>query len=232
MRVTNPYERIDSALDRLAEAHFWIHKMEDHYHEADYFRWHLNAFLKALREVPEMIKRSMKGVVGFDDWYRQQIRELKTDVLIRALQQKRNFVVHEAMLLPRSRCTVGITTGSVVKMGMSFEVNPLEDSDSALLRIARRTKDVDFLGLNTPDEDTLPFVERQWRLEEFEEELVDLCAAGWLRIGQAVADALRWQGVEPPSLSLDCRHGDRDVRRRLYDRDWLTAEVGRLEEQP
>ena len=54
------HTKIESALDRLEEAHFWIHKMEEHYHNADPFRWHLNAFLKALREVPQLEKWTPK----------------------------------------------------------------------------------------------------------------------------------------------------------------------------
>jgi len=42
------YEKIASAIDRMHEAHYWIHLMQEHYHSADQFRWYLNVFLKAL----------------------------------------------------------------------------------------------------------------------------------------------------------------------------------------
>ena len=81
------FAKIESALDRLAEAHFWIHMMEDHYHDADYFRWYLNAFLKAVREVPEMTQKAMTGEAGFDQWFGQQIETLKADGLLSVLRK-------------------------------------------------------------------------------------------------------------------------------------------------
>ena len=46
--------RLAAAGDRIREAHFFIHELESYYHEADPFRWHLNAFLKALKEIPDL----------------------------------------------------------------------------------------------------------------------------------------------------------------------------------
>jgi hypothetical protein len=44
----------------------------------------------------------------------------------------------------------------------------------------------DFLGVLVPDEDSMPCVRREWHLAEFDEELVDLCARAWLRIGETI----------------------------------------------
>ena len=115
-----------------------------------------------------------------------------------------------------------------MKMGMSWDINPLEDSDAAVVRVAMETRHCDFLGLTTPDEDTVPFIEREWRLQDFDQELVDLCASGWLRVGVFIADLLRWQGVAPPTLSLDCRHSSSEIRKRTYDRDRLAEAVRQL----
>jgi hypothetical protein len=35
-------------------------------------------------------------------------------------------------------------------------------------------------------------------------------------------------GVEPPPLSLDCRHADQKVQFKLYDREKLTAQLRAL----
>jgi len=67
----------------------------------------------------------------------------------------------------------------------------------------------------------MPCVHREWSLSEFDEELVDLCARAWLRVGETIDAVLRWQGAEPPPLSLDCRHGSRQVRFKCFDRDAL-----------
>jgi hypothetical protein len=59
------HKKVERALERQAEAHFWLHRMEAYYHEANPFRWHLNAFLKALDEVPSMLKMALQNETGF-----------------------------------------------------------------------------------------------------------------------------------------------------------------------
>lgn len=63
------FDRISSSLDRFHEAHFWVHALESYYHRADLFRWHLNAFLRALKEVPQLIGMELQNEAGFADWY-------------------------------------------------------------------------------------------------------------------------------------------------------------------
>lgn len=156
-----PYEKIGSALDRFQEAHFWIHMMEQYYHNADPFRWHLNVFLKALKEVPDLLQMAMQNEEGFPGWFREQRKELNSDPLIAALSKQRDLVVHRSMLVPESSGTVGITEGRGFKAGLTAPIHPLEDSDEALLRYAIQFKDFDFLDLVTPDEDSLPCVQRE-----------------------------------------------------------------------
>ena len=220
-----PHEKIGSALDRFQEAHFWIHMMEKYYHQADPFRWYLNVFLKAIKEVPGLLHMALQNEGGFTEWFRERREQLTADPLISVLSKQRDLVVHRHMLLPRSSGTVGITEGRGLKAGVSLPIHPLDDSYEALLRFAVSFKDLDFLGLVTPDDESLPCVKREWRLPEFDEELVDLCARAWLRVGELIDAVLRWQGAEPPSLSLDCRHDSRQVRLKCYDRDALIKQV-------
>ena len=226
-----PFEKIASALDRFREAHFWIHMMETYYHVAEPFRWHLNVFLKAIKEVPELLQMAMHNEDGFVEWFREHREKLNSDPLIAVLSKQRDLIVHRSMLVPQSSGTVGITEGRGLKIGLSARIDPLEDSDKALLRYALCFKNVDYLGLVTPDEDSMPCVEREWRLREFDEELVDLCAQAWLRVGETISAVLHWQGVEPPPLSLDCRHDSRRVRLKRYDRNVLIEQVRAYQEK-
>lgn len=230
--MKDPYEKIGSALDRFQEAHFWIHMMEEYYHAADPFRWHLNVFLKAIKEVPQVLQIAMQNEAGFPAWFREPRDRLNADPLIAALSRQRDLVVHRSMLVPQSSGTIGITEGRGFKAGLTLPIHPLEDSDKALLRYALHFKDVDFLGLVTPDEDSMPCVHREWRLREFDEELIDLCARAWLRLGETIDAVLRWQGADPPPLSLDCRHGSKKVQLKLYDRDTLIAQMKTIEGMP
>ena len=57
--------KIEASLDRFQEAHYWIHMLEEHYHQADPFRWYLNAFLKAIKEVPLLLASELQNEHGF-----------------------------------------------------------------------------------------------------------------------------------------------------------------------
>lgn len=227
--MDNNYNKIGSAIDRFQEAHFWIHMMEQFYHAANPFRWHLNVFLKAVKEVPQIIQMELQNVEGFSQWFKEIRSCLYCDPLLQALSKQRDFIVHKGMLVPKSEGTLGITEGRGMKLGLTFPVNPLEDSEHAMERYLYCVlENSDVLGILDPDDDSLPCIYRQWHLEGFEEEIVDLSAKAWLRLGKMVETVLKWLGEDKiPALSLDCRHSSQKVQYKIFNRDALR---GRLEE--
>lgn len=133
------------------------------------------------------------------------------------------------MLVPESGGTVGITEGRGFKSGLTFPIHPLEDSENAMNRYLRHAKSHgDFLGILIPDEDALPCIKREWRLPDFQDELVDTCATAWLRLGESVRAVLEWLGADVPSLSLDCRHSSQHVQFKNFDRDALIRRMKQL----
>lgn len=231
--MPNAFDKIGSALDRFQEAHFWIHMLEQNYHFADPLRWHLNVFLKALKETPQLLQMELQNESGFVSWYRDHRDRLNADPLIKFLAKQRDIVVHRSMLVPNSGGSLGITEMRGMKMGITFSVHPLEDSDHAMERYLQHAAEHgDFLGILIPDEDSLPCVQREWRLSGFDEELVELCARAWLRVGETIAAVLQWLGQDVPLLSLDCRHGTQKLQFKLYDRDELTKQMHDLESAP
>lgn len=224
--MADSYERIASSLDRFQEAHFWIHMLERSYHDADPFRWHLNAFMKAIKEVPQILQMELQNEEGFSDWFRTHHQALKDDNLFGVLSKKRDIVVHKKMLVPKTRAALGITEGRDMKLGLSFPVHPLEDSDAAMRRyLHHAAENGDFLGVLIPDDDSLPCVQRRWQLEDHDEEVVELCSQTWLRVGKIIEKVLLWLGEEDvPQLSLGCRHSSQSVQFCLFDREQLIAD--------
>lgn len=221
------YWRIGASLDRFREAHFWLHMVEQYYHSADPFRWHLNAFLRALKEVPQLLQMELQHDPGFKQWFAAQREALRADPLMSVLSKHRDLVVHRGMLVPKSTAMVGITEGRGIKLGITFPVHALEDSDHGMRRYLAVTKaHGDFLGILIPDEDSLPCVQRECRLPEFDDEVVEVCARALLRLGELVEAVLSWLGARPAPLSLDCRHATQQVQFKLYDRDQLTNWIG------
>jgi len=220
------YEKIESSLDRFREAHFYIHEMERYYHEAEPFRWSLNSFLRALKEIPQLFQMELQQEEGFKTWYREERQGLKDDPLVGHLGKFRDLIVHQGMLVPASTAFIGTTEGRGLKVGVKVPIHPLQDSDAGMrgyVELVRKRGDQ--LELLRPDEEALPCVERRWGIKHLDGELVDVCAKAWLRVGEVVADIVQWLGEERPTLALDCRHSSRQVRIKVYDRlllrQWL-----------
>ncbi len=219
--------KIRSGLDRFEEAHFWIHTLEQFYHYADPFRWHLNAFLKAIKEVPTMLRMELQNEQGFPEWFRGETAKLRENDLLSFLSKQRDFVVHQGMLVPKSQGGIGVTEGRGFKAGFTLPIDPLMDSDEAMRRylfvISQDGKDS--LDLLRADEESLPCVHRIWRLDAFEDEIVELAAKAWLQTGNTVGNVVRWLGGEPPDLQLNCRHSAQQVHFKMYDRKELKKEM-------
>lgn len=220
-------EEIASSLDRFGEAHFWIHTLEEFYHFSDPFRWHLNAFLKAIKEIPNLLSVELQNHEGFPEWFRTEREKLKGNVLLSFLSKQRDFVVHRGMLVPKSHGGIGCTEGRGFKVGISLPINPRLNSDEAMHRylflIVKDRKDP--LSLLKPDDDSVPCVHRVWRLDPFDEELVELASRAWLQTGETLTNAIRWLGAEPPELALSCRHSAQQYQFKTYDRKELRAAV-------
>ena len=147
------------------------------------------------------------------------------------LSRKRDIVVHKGMLVPNTTAMLGITEGRSMKLGLTFPVHPLEDSEAAMDRYLRHAAaNGDFLEVLIPDDDSLPCLHRRWQLEDFDEEVVELCARTWLRVGETIKETLLWLGEEDvPALALECRHSTQRVQYRLFDRDKLLADFCKLQ---
>ena len=222
-------DRIPASFDRFQEAHFWIHGLEQYYHLSSHFRWHLSAYLKALKEIPQLLQMELQDQPGFKTWFRDKIQDLRNDPLIAYMAKQRDIVVHQRMLLPDSTCSVGITELRGMKLGIGFQLDPKDDSDHAMHRyLCTAAEHGDFLDILVPDEDSIPCVHREWRLSGFEEEVIDLTAKAWLRTGETVVAVIEWLGAKPPPLDLTCRHGEQNVKFKLFERDLLQQQLNQL----
>lgn len=221
-------QEILPALDRFQEAHYWIHMLEAHYHRADLFRWHLNAFLRALKEVRGILHMDLQNNQDLLEWYRREQTQLSLDPLLQYLSKKRDFVVHQSSLIPKSKGLIGVTDTRKLRLGVGFPLHALEDSDVAMKRYIEFVRlHGDPFGILIPDDDTIPCIQREWRLPEFDEEIVSLCIAAWLRVGETMSGALRILGESHDGFNLECRHDKHRYMVKWYDRTRLIDNVNR-----
>ena len=224
------YDKITAAIDRMQEAHYWLHLMQEHYHQADQFRWYLNVFLKAVKEIPQIVQMELQNTPEFTRWFKDRREELHSDPLIALLGDNRDFIVHRGMLVPRSTGSIGITEGRGMKLGLTFSIHPLEDSDDGMDRYLQYlTENKDFLGILMDDEDSLPCIHREWKIPKIDREILDVSAEAWKRTVSLLDEILRWLGEETvPEAKLDCLHSSQRVQFLVYDRAQLKLKLAGL----
>lgn len=222
---------IESSLDRLSEAAWFIRMMEEHYHQADQFRWSLNSFLRAVKEVLQVLTMEVQGRKGVREWLKDEKTKLRDDPLIAFVYKQRDAIVHKTMLKPASKGMVGFTRGRGLKLGIGVAIDPLEDSESAVLRyIYFAAKDKDFLGLLYMEDDEsgeYTCVQREWRLDKFpDKEITELAAEAWERVARVTLEAATRLGatVIAPEFKLG---NPNHVQFEIYRPEWVKEQFER-----
>ena len=95
MYTAHMAERVlDYIPDKLAEADFFLDRMEDAGRDFFAFRCYFSAFLSASRSVTFTLQTVMEGAEGFAGWYEKRRKELSTEPISRFLVDKRNLSIH------------------------------------------------------------------------------------------------------------------------------------------
>lgn len=213
-----PHTRIETGLDRWTEAHWHIHKMEENFHCPDAFRYSANAFIRTLKEIPQVLKMELQNHPQYRSSIKATIDKLYSDPLFSLLSRKRDFIVHHGVLQLHSSGSVGTTEGRGFKIGAPFPVRPEESSDEAYGRfreLCRRDRDV--RALLGPDCDSRPCIQRTWRIPELpDNDLLEICVDAWRVAGKTLSEVVELFGGEALDLTLSCRHDPANVSMKIY----------------
>jgi hypothetical protein len=203
--------------------------MEEHYHKADRFRWSLNSFLRTIKEVLQLVTMEVQQHKEVSTWLRKEKRKLSQEPLIDFLFKQRDIIVHKSMLKPESRGTVGFTRGRGLKLGLGMPIDPLADSEDAILRyIYFAAKDKDFLGILYTEEDgggEYTCVQREWRLDKFpDQELTHLAAHAWERVAQLTLDVATKLGASVIEPKFELANPNR-IQFEIYPPEWVKEQL-------
>lgn len=213
------HEKIEAALDRWQESHWYLHQIELNYHDADALRYSMNAFIRSLREIPDMINMALQNYDGFPEWHKPIRKELELkDSLFSKIIQHRRHIVHKSMLKPESKAFVASVRGYTIKMQFGFYVDPFEDSDLAIKRfIEHSEKNSILMQALAPDEVQVLALIREWHIEGFDEEIIESFRNAWLRVTTYLSDILEFLGEERfPEGLPPCFRDSRDFRYKKY----------------
>lgn len=158
----------------------------------------MNAFIRALREIPDMVNMSTQNNKEFVAWHKPIRKALETeDPLIVQIINHRRYIVHKSMLKPESKAYMAAIRGYTIKMQFPFYVDPFEDSDSAVDRFLEMTKENPvLLGMLAPDDVQVLAIIREWHIEGFDSEIIIVFRHAWLRIGEYLSDVIEFLGGE------------------------------------
>lgn len=223
------FDQLSSTFDRIDEAAWFIRLMEEHYHLADKFRWSLNSFLRALKEIMQLASIEVQKDTALIDYVRAKKKELYENPLIFHLYKKRDIVVHKSMLKPASNCMVGFTRGRGMKLGMGLPIDPLSDSEEAIKKyIYHSVKNTDFMGILYTEDDgggEFTCVQREWKLSQFpDDEITKLCANAWEKVTQAIFDIAAQMGAQliKPNFKLG---NPNKIQFEIYNPAWVKEQL-------
>lgn len=191
---------IPASEDKLAEAHYFLHRMLEVFHEPHEYRWNLNAYLQALRSIEWLLKKELKKRDGSDAWIKQWLDRFTSDTLLRRLVKGRNLLVHEAMLTQRSAVHLGVYVGDRLTMGLATNLDVNVPSRHLLVTFIRAGG---ILGNVQHDDGEQLGIERSWIVDELSdgpEDVTDSCARALGRVSECISAAHTFCGYESPSI--------------------------------
>ncbi len=195
--------------------------MEANYHSPDLFRYSLNSFIRAIKEIPQILKIELQNHESFKSMFKPFIDKLKSNELFSLLGKKRDFVVHQGMLDVLSTGAVGTTEGRGIKISIDFKVAPYESTIEVYERFKELCKkDSTIRGMAGPDCDSWPMIRREWKIIEFKEkELLEVAIEAWRLSGSVISKIVVAVGAEPLDLSFSCRHDPEKVKTMEFSQE-------------
>jgi len=191
--------------------------MEGNYHQPDAFRYALNAFIRAIADVPELLAKDLERYELVRRAIKPKLEALKANDLVSILRRRRNFIVHQGMLDVESKGAIHVVEGSKVKLGFPFRVATWESSDDAYERYKETCrKDKVWRGMG-PDCDSSPAIVRAWMIPDIPgRDLLEVAFDAWTLIGQLLSETVVALGGDALDLSMPCRHVPELVRIQHY----------------
>ncbi len=71
--MTCAHSQVEAALDRWLECHWHIHQMEGNYHYPDPFRYALNSYIRALKEIPQILRMELQNHADYRTYFQPAI---------------------------------------------------------------------------------------------------------------------------------------------------------------
>ncbi|MBT2286952.1 hypothetical protein J7E78_25870 [Paenibacillus polymyxa] len=186
---------------RLLEAHRLWHQAYDNYFDPEGFRVNINATIQALRNLTFALQNEKEKIIDFDSWYPNWQSKMKTDPIMKWLNEARVKIVHQKDLETKSQANVLIHSYFNL-VEYKFDVPALLPSEV----IAHNAKSIIKEKIEIPEhqlKECIAVVERRWVAEDLPDwEILDALAYGFNFAKDIVLDAHKQAGSNYIQCSL------------------------------
>jgi hypothetical protein len=186
---------------RLLEAHRLWHQAYDNYFDPEGFRVNINATIQALRNLTFALQNEKEKIINFDTWYPNWQSKMKTDPIMKWLNEARVKIVHQKDLETKSQANVLIHSYFNL-VEYKFDVPAFLPSEV----IAHKAKGIIIKENEMPEhylKECIAVVERRWVAEDLPDwEILDALAYGFNFAKDIVFDAHKQAGSNYIECSL------------------------------
>jgi hypothetical protein len=160
-------KKIDKAYDKFYELHYWLHEIENNYHNADQFRWLHNVFINTYQILLNQVCHALKDTSYKEKYTKIKEEHWSKENLFKRTTDQRNTIVHEEDLKLNSSaflCLISNKKGCD-KFRLSISNNNSKDSDLLIIQTLKK-KDYPFYETFMNNEDYDLAVYREWKINQ------------------------------------------------------------------
>lgn len=180
---------------RLNEAHFLWHQCLEHYFNPEGFRVSLNATIQAMRNLTFALQAEKENIGGFESWYAVWQTKMKSNSVMKWLNEARVQIVHQRDLETKSIADVLIHSYHNL---FEFRIGvPSHISSNVIARVANQVILENIAPQGHQLHECIALIERKWVVDELPEwELLDALAHCFLLLKDIVIDAHQQTGLD------------------------------------
>jgi len=203
---------IISTHDKFEEAHYFLHKMIDTYHFPTNFRYNLNAFLQALRNITFMLQSEKNKPENFEEWYAKKQSKMQKSRILRKMVKGRNILVKKSMLKFRSKVGEGLFRGRQYKLLFDSNCSPFMSSEE-LLEITKKAMIGWLIDKEHSEIGEQLGIERTWVVSEISRnEIVGVCYEALWDMFEIVKEAHGLYNFRLENDELNCLNNFEEQR--------------------
>jgi len=161
----------------------WI-SCAKNYYDPESFRLNLNNCIQTLRTITWILQKSKSDIPGFNEWYKKWQSQMRSDQILKWLNDSRNRIVKEGDLILFSKAKIAIVTSWFEPPSIEIEIPPFTKTSDFVRVISKK------ISMKPSYLDAILRVERKWVDSELpKKELLEALAHTFRFLTEILLDA-------------------------------------------